>query len=732
MNRRAIVASLTAVFGLLGQLAGEPSPPAASPALAETLALVQQRRLSEAVEALRRWSAAQDAAQLSPAWQQRLPFLMGYLLFHLGDYGKALLYLEQAREHYPALQDYVLWYVGQCLLRLERFAAARTALQGLIDAHPDSLHRPEALFFAAEASRRMGDLARAEELYRRYRREYPDGAHRGEVQLGLGLVYREMGRPDAALGEWRALWIEHPEDPAAAAVPALERTLPAGFPTPPVSAADLQRRAERLYRLHRHREALQAFALARDAAPDLALAADTLYQLGMAQYHARENAAALETFRQLYDSAPSGPLAAPALFMQARLHLRLEDDGAFVDTARALMTRFPARREADEIAYLMGHFYRNRGRTADALQAFRQVVERRKGSEFADDAWWYLGWLYYGAGDYGRAIQTWGQLVSAFPASPLVSDALYWQGRALERTQRRHEAWARYERLRTAYPQTYYGYLAEARLTGRAAWPWRAAAAELPANAFGSHAPPAELLPHGASPHSWRASELWAMRLFAEAGDELQAVAADDGLGARYRLQAALAYHWAGQHHQAMSLLRRYGKTRLGASAALLRLDLREVLYPLGALRQLDSTALDGLDPLLVGALIMAESEWNPRAMSRVGARGLMQVMPDTARRLAQHLGVDLASDEQLFEPTLNLTLGIAYLRQLLQRFDGSLPLVLASYNAGEDEVSKWWARRGSADAEEFIADMPFRETRRYVQRVLVYYAEYQRLYRGG
>ncbi len=105
--------------------------------------------------------------------------------------------------------------------------------------------------------------------------------------------------------------------------------------------------------------------------------------------------------------------------------------------------------------------------------------------------------------------------------------------------------------------------------------------------------------------------------------------------------------------------------------------------------------------------------------------------MPDTGRRLANGLGVTVAADDQLFDSTLNLRLGIAYLGELSRRFEGRLPLVLASYNAGEDEVSKWWARRAGDDIEEFIANIPFRETRRYVQRVYVYYAEYQRIYRG-
>jgi soluble lytic murein transglycosylase len=736
MKLRSVTAGLTLVlcgFTLLGATPLQPSPSSAQHLLAEGLQRVQDQQWVEALPPLRQAYAPPFRQHLDPTWQQRLPFLLGYLYFRTGDDRKATLHLERARESLPALRDYTLWYLGRALTRLGRLPAARAALRGLLDAFPESLHRPEAIFAAAEVHRRLGDLATAADFYHRYQQEYPAGPRRGEVLIGLGSVYRDMGDPWEALRTWRSLWIGSPEDPAAEAVPELERTLPPTFASPPVATADLLRRAERLHRLHHHREALKAFALARAASPDQELSAETLYLIGMAQYHARENAAAVETFRQLYDRAPVGPLAPVALFMQGRVALRMEQDDAFLDLTRQLLARFPNTKQAEEAGYLLGHFHRNRGRVAEATQAFQQVIERGKHSEFADDALWYLGWLQYGKGEYERAAHTWGRLLNAYPASSLASDTLYWQGRALERSGRQGEARARFERVRTAYPQTYYGYLATARLTGRTPWPWQASWEGWARDGLGtSVSPPEVALDPATNPHARRGNELWAMRLFAEAAEEFQAVSADGARGAVYQVYAALAHHWAGEHHQAMRLLRRRGKALLLQNAGLSSANLQEMTFPLGALRRLEASALDGIDPLFIGALIMAESAWNPRAFSPVGARGLMQLMPDTGQRLAQSTGVALASDEALFDPPVNLKLGVAYIRQLLQRFDGLLPLVLASYNAGEAEVGKWWARRGNADPEEFIADMPFRETRRYVQRVLVYYAEYRRIYRGS
>jgi len=727
-----VVVVLLSLGGETLAAASQQAPPAAEELLTEALQLVQTGRFPDALRPLRQLNTPRRRGHLAPVWERRLPFLLALAYFQSGDYAKATLHFERVRESYPELRDHTLWYLGEGLRRLDRVPPSCTAYQWLLDAFPDSVHRAEALFRSAEANARLGDFQRAAEIYRRYQREYPEGARRGEVAIRLGILQRDLGHPAAALHEWRNLWVEHPEDPAAAKVPGLEKTLSPPFAAPAASPEELYRRAQRLYHLNRHREALQAFNLAQATAPDQPLSAEILYQIGMSQYHARDNAAAVGTFAQIYAATPSGPLAPAALLMQGRLYLRMETDENFLRTARALMERFPSSKQADEIGYLTGHFYRHRGRVTEAVRAFQQIVDRGKMSEFADDAWWYLGWLQYGAGEYDRAAQTWGKLLSAFPASGLAPDTLYWQGRAVERTGRQGEARTRYERVRTSYRQTFYGYLATARLEERSPWAWDAKQPNSSARAMYSSLPiPDAPPPNEWNPHAVRGRELWAMRLFASAGEELEAASSQGIDGLMWQAYAAQAYHWAGEHHRAMRILRRHGRAAFSQTVGLSAADLQEMTYPLGALQRLEISDFNGLDPLFVGALIMAESDWNPHAFSRVGARGLMQLMPNTGQRVAESIGVSISADDQLFDPTLNLRLGVAYLGELSRRFEGRLPLVLASYNAGEDQVSKWWLKRGGDDIEEFIANIPFRETRRYVQRVYVHYAEYQRIYRG-
>ncbi|MDF1761969.1 MAG: transglycosylase SLT domain-containing protein [Oleibacter sp.] len=126
------------------------------------------------------------------------------------------------------------------------------------------------------------------------------------------------------------------------------------------------------------------------------------------------------------------------------------------------------------------------------------------------------------------------------------------------------------------------------------------------------------------------------------------------------------------------------------------------------------------VDPLLLMAIARRESAFNRNAMSHVGARGLMQVMPGTARLIAKQLDVEYRGPEQLFDQDYNIKLASHYVQTLSEKFNGNLIAVLAGYNAGPMRVDRWIQTKYDS-YDQFIESIPFRETREYVKAVLTY-----------
>jgi hypothetical protein len=136
-------------------------------------------------------------------------------------------------------------------------------------------------------------------------------------------------------------------------------------------------------------------------------------------------------------------------------------------------------------------------------------------------------------------------------------------------------------------------------------------------------------------------------------------------------------------------------------------------LYPTQYLSRLQKMKSD-FDPIIALSLIRQESAFNKNARSHVGARGLMQIMPNTGKRLHKKLRT-----HQLYNPKLNIKIGTKYLKKLLKRYDDNLVYTLAAYNAGESRVKRWKKELFHDDAIlENIEKIPFLETRKYVKLI--------------
>src|SRR5437588_10582876 len=134
------------------------------------------------------------------------------------------------------------------------------------------------------------------------------------------------------------------------------------------------------------------------------------------------------------------------------------------------------------------------------------------------------------------------------------------------------------------------------------------------------------------------------------------------------------------------------------------------------------------LEPALVAAVIYAETKFDPRRSS-AGAQGLMQILPQTAQFLARRSGATTFSVSDLATPHVNIAYGSYYIRYLLDEYHGSSVLALAAYNGGETNVDRWLAAARSDGRRLGVEDIPFPQTRAYVEKVLKAQREYRRTY---
>lgn len=137
-----------------------------------------------------------------------------------------------------------------------------------------------------------------------------------------------------------------------------------------------------------------------------------------------------------------------------------------------------------------------------------------------------------------------------------------------------------------------------------------------------------------------------------------------------------------------------------------------------------------GTDPLLVLALIKAESNFKEDITSKKGAMGLMQITPETAQWCAKKMGLENFDTSMLYIPEINIKIGVWYINYLTEHFNGNITSAVASYNAGIGNVKKWLETEEHTQDGENLTSIPFGETDSYVKKVLNYHKIYNYIYK--
>lgn len=693
-----------------------------------------------------------------------------------GDATSARERLLAIREHWPAAP----WPGRAALLlaNLEQDANPASAIEWALQASTESsLLGDHALALAADAARTSGRSEQAATLLDTLAREHPDSSLAPTALWSAGELWQTIeARQGDAIADFMALAARFPQDARAAT--ALARVVSAGESSgrledvgaacrtilvdyaasadavsvqgrcerlmrsgavPALTFEQRRRRAELLGRGAKFADALLVWKDLKRAAPNATVAREIELQTAVTMYRLRRWDDAWRAFRRVATSDAAPELREEARAWEGRAAFRRDDVRSLQRAETALAAAFPDSARRLELISLRAAWYRGQGQVKTALQAYQELARAANNLRRPDkivEAYWNIGWIEYRRGHLAPAREALSAgLAAAAPADPQIPQLLYWSARFGELEAGSETVLDSARTLSDRFPYTYYGFLARR---------GSVTVGDASADAFGGaesvDASPADRVVQPDRALFPKAAELWLLGFQEDARDEVLAATRRAPPAPERAAEVAETLATVGADEEALRVVRRNFAPALERGDAALSAAIWRLAYPDHLLEPIKTRARDRVDPFLVSALIREESVYDPRALSPVGAIGLMQLMPDTGRRVARAEGLSDFSVDQLYRPEVNLTLGVRYLADLLERFAGNEAYAVAAYNAGPEAVTRWLENGPPRAIEEFIEEIPFAETRAYVKRVLrsawLYHALYapaeDRMVRAG
>ncbi|TMF83735.1 MAG: tetratricopeptide repeat protein, partial [Chloroflexi bacterium] len=616
--------------------------------------------------------------------------------------------------------DHVRYLLAEALSRRDDLAGARGAALSVVDRYPKSRLATRALLLAATLDLRAAQDASAQTVLVRLINSYPDAPELPGALYLLAMTAEALGQPDAAALTYRDVRLLAPAsgyaEGASDRIVALEAS---GIRLPPLTPGQRIDRAERLLRANVPDVAMGEAERIVDEVKDGGIVTRALRVIVESARRLNRYDVAARTLGLMIDRSPAE--RRPALKLeQARLYVRAADRrsdraGRTELTGRALTgLDAVAGRGSDadkaEALFLKARVLEDLNREPEAIAAYRAVAAQFPSREAAAASLWRLGWLAYVKRDVPGAQKSWTRLAELGSAGAYRLPALYWAGRAREQAGGGNAA-ELYDQILAEAPRSYYGMLVTARL-GRTKEAGVSAKIALPLE-------PREALMEDSG--FARVVMLRRLNLVEEAAVELEDVV-QGAVSDPVRLYGlAGVYVEVERYHMALRIMRRHFQSMAATGDPTLPRAFWEMFYPHAWRDEVrDAAQRRGIDPYLVAAVVREESSYYPRATSRAGARGLMQLMPATARLMAP--------SGDLEDPGFNIELGTRFLAGLMREFNDPR-LALAAYNAGPNRVRQWLTTRRSDDIEAFVEQIPFDETRLYVKKVVLSWEEYRRIY---
>ena len=619
-----------------------------------------------------------------------------------------------------ALADYAEYLGAQAAISAGHPADALAAMEHFADRHPDSLFVSEAPLVQSTAYLAVNNPATALRVLQPL--VGTAAGNHVDVRAALARAYQANGNTSAASALYRAIYLNEPVSSEAANAKTQLSAM-----NIPLTAGERKQHADAMFNTKQYNEAASEYRALEKNDATLTQADRDALEIYAAVCDLRLKRISRGDIAHL--PVTSDDTAALKMYLQAEL---ARNDG-FISEHDTLVAQiaqqYPNSRWLEEALYSAGNMYLVKRDATHAMANYMELVARFPHSVYAPSAHWRSAWLNYRLRKNADAARMFDEQITLYPGGQEIPGALYWRGRLYEDVEGNlGQALNYYRALNTAYVNSYYAMLGRQRLTVLGN---REAPVPAPVLASVRAVEDPHLiatLPED-DPHLIKARLLANAALNEYIRPEIQLSSTSGQWGA---LAEAQIYQSFGENARALQAMKRSKVPFSSLPVAEVPTVYWQLVFPRPYWQQLSADAQSqGLDPYLVTSLIRQESEFNPGAVSRANACGLMQLLPSTGKMLAKKEGDRHFDSNELFDPLENLRLGTTYLRENIDRYGGQIEYALAAYNAGDAPVRQWIASGDYKDIPEWVESIPYSETRDYVQSILRNREVYRAVYGG-
>ncbi|NIP32084.1 MAG: transglycosylase SLT domain-containing protein [Candidatus Dadabacteria bacterium] len=613
-------------------------------------------------------------------------FKKAYCHINEENFRLAKHYIDKVGTKLPTIIDHVLHYKALAEYKTNNSKSAIKILENLTSTYPSSSINKDSLSLLAEIHTDNENYSSAIKIYKKLLSKEESDWLKAKLLKAIGEIYEKQNKINRALSTFERIWIEYPNTSFSDYIYELAENN--GFQFLPKKEDHLKRG---MYYFEKNLWSLALPELNKSIKTN-----DVVKKIGICQYKLGSYNDAHENLSKV-KSAESG-------YWLALVKKKQGYDVKAANLLSSIYKKYPESEFSPKGLLKAGEIYTRNFKISDAKNAYKKLLKMYPDSIEVASGAWNLGWIYYKENKYEKALSIFSNY--NFPSDSFNTHSFkYWSAKTYEKLGKPAKANSLYKQLAESGKFTYHSFLSSLKIDYE-------------------------------NNQSYKKNNnfinVFKNDLTRKKAEKFVRLGISELALKEIRILEGKSNSFL-ENYYISSLYFKLGNYYSSIKFADKQFDpnFTYLSFPMGFENTVSKLSRKyGLDEFLVYSLIREESRFNRKAVSVSNARGLMQLIPPTARETARKVGINNFSLQKLYIPEINIDLGCYYLNLVMSRFKGNIPLSLAGYNAGPNRAAQWHAEMGDLPVDEFIEEIPFNETNYYVKRILRSYGAYKALYK--